>query len=103
VTGAPLGSLFEAIRFVRKNLWGNQLPTKLVSYISYYEVATWFREVEARWLLRGHSLVSRGLLAEFFILLGRGSLSDRLATKAWRFFLLPSREDSRLQRRFNAD
>ena len=103
VTGAPLGSLFEAIRFVRKELRSSELPSKLISYISYYEVATWFREVEARWLPRGHSLVSRGLLAEFFMLLGRGGLSDRLAEKAWRFFLLPSREDSRLRRRVKAD
>jgi len=102
VTGAPLGSLFEAMRFVRKDK-RDCLPTKAITFMSFYEVATWFREVEARWLSRGHSLVSRGLLAEFFMLMGRGSLSDRLASKAWRFFLLPSREDSRLLRRTKAD
>ena len=103
VTGAPLGSLFEAIRFVNKKEWRNQLPTKLVRHISYYGVATWFREIEARWLSRSRTLVSRGLLAEFFLLLGRGGLSDRLAEKAWKFFLLPSREDSRLLRRIKCD
>jgi hypothetical protein len=103
VTGAPLGSLFEAIRFVGKKEWQNQLPTKLIRHISYYEVATWFREVEARWLSRTSTLVSRGLLADFFLLLGRGGLSDRLAEKAWKFFLLPSREDSRLLRRIKCE
>jgi len=103
VTGAPLGSLFEAMRFVKKDKREVVLPTKAISFMSYYEIATWFREVEARWLSRGHSLVSRGLLAEFFMLMGRGGLSDRLASKAWRFFLLPSREDSRLLRRTKAD
>nr|QDH87631.1 MAG: hypothetical protein H1Bulk28FD1898_000002 [Mitovirus sp.] len=66
-------------------------------------MATWFREVEARWLPRTNSLVSRGLLAEFFLLLGRGGLSDRLAEKAWKFYLLPSREDSRLLRRIKCE
>jgi hypothetical protein len=104
VTGAPLGSLFEAIRFVNKNSWKNAVvPTALIKHISYYEVATWFREVESRWLPRTSSLVSRGLLARFFLLLGRGGLSDRLAEKAWKFFLLPSREDSRLLRRIKCD
>jgi hypothetical protein len=103
VTGAPLGSLFEAIRFVKKDAWKDVVPTTLIRHISYYEVATWFREVEARWLPRTSSLVSRGLLAEFFLLLGRGGLSDRLAEKAWKFFLLPSREDSRLLRRIKCD
>jgi len=103
VTGAPLGSLFEAVRFVNKREWRNQLPTKLIRHISYYEVATWFREVEARWLSRTSTLVSRGLLAEFFLLLGRGGQSDRLAEKAWKFFLLPSREDSRLLRRIKCE
>lgn len=103
VTGAPLGSLFEAIRFVNKKEWSNRVPTELIRHISYYEVATWFREVEARWLSRTSSLVSRGLLAEFFLLLGRGGLSDRLAEKAWKFYLLPSREDSRLLRRIKCE
>lgn len=103
VTGAPLGSLFEAIRFVKKSEWRNAVPTALIRHISYYEVATWFREVEARWLSRTSSLVSRGLLAEFFLLLGRGGLSDRLAEKAWKFYLLPSREDSRLLRRIKCE
>jgi len=98
ITGAPLGSLFEAIRFIKKDLWKEQLPTAVIRHISYYEVATWFREVEARWLSRTHTLVSRGLLQEFFLLLGRGGFSDRLAQKAWKFYLLPSREDSRLLR-----
>lgn len=103
ITGAPLGSLFEAIRFVKKDLWLNKLPTEVIRHISYYEVATWFREVEARWFSRTHTLVSRGLLAEFFLLLGRGGLSDRLAQKAWKFYLLPSREDSRLLRRIKCE
>jgi len=103
VTGAPLGSLFEAVRFVKKSEWKNTVPTALIRHISYYEVATWFREVEARWLSRTSSLVSRGLLAEFFLLLGRGGLSDRLAEKAWKFYLLPSREDSRLLRRIKCE
>jgi hypothetical protein len=98
ITGAPLGSLFEAIRFVSKKQWEGQLPTKLIRHISYYEVATWFREVEARWMPRSRTLVSRGLLAELFQLLGKGGASHRLADKAWKFYLLPSREDSRLLR-----
>lgn len=103
VTGAPLGSLFEAIRFIKKDLWKDKVPTNLIRHISYYEVATWFREVEARWLPRSHTLVSRGLLVEFFLLLGRGGLSDRLAEKAWKFYLLPSREDTRLLRRIKCE
>jgi hypothetical protein len=103
VTGAPLGSLFEAIRFVRKDLWKGKLPTELIRHISYYEVATWFREVEARWLPRSHTMVSRGLLEEFFLLLGRGGMSSRLAQKAWKFYLLPSREDTRLLRSIKCD
>jgi hypothetical protein len=104
VTGAPLGSLFEAIRFVGRKSWKDAVvPTTLIKHVSYYEVATWFREVESRWLPRTSSLVSRGLLADFFLLLGRGGLSDRLAEKAWKFFLLPSREDSRLLRRIECE
>lgn len=102
VTGAPLGSLFEAMRFHKSHV-DSELPTKFVKHVSYYEVATWFREVEARWLPKSQTLVSRGLLAEFFQTLGRGSLSDRLALKAWKFFLLPSRDDSRLLRRIKCD
>jgi hypothetical protein len=102
VTGAPLGSLFEAMRF-HKSHSESELPTKFLRSVSYYEVATWFREVEARWLPRSHTLVSRGLLADFFLVLGRGSLAERLAQKAWKFFLLPSREDTRLLRRIKCD
>jgi len=103
VTGAPLGSLFEAMRFhsIKKN--PKLLPTEAIRRLSYYEVATWFREIEQRWLSRGEALVSRGLLAEFFLLLGRGSLSGRLADKAWKFYLLPSREDTRLLRRIKCE
>lgn len=103
ITGAPLGSLFEAIRFVKKDLWKGKLPTDLIRHISYYEVAVWFREVEARWLSRSHTMVSRGLLEEFFLLLGRGGMSSRLAQKAWKFYLLPSREDTRLLRSIKCD
>jgi len=82
VTRAHLGSLFEAIRFVKKDAWKDVVSTTLIRHVSYYEVVTWFREVEARWLPRTSSLVSRGLLAESFLLLGRGGLLDRLAEKA---------------------
>jgi hypothetical protein len=92
VTGAPLGSLFEAVRF-RKNAEGGLL-TKSISYVSFYGVAVWFREVESRWLSRTRTLVSRALFAELLTLLGI-SAASRLAEKAWRFFLLPSREDSK--------
>lgn len=102
VTGAPLGSLFEAMRFVRKAN-ANMLPSEALRRVSYYEVATWFREVEARWLSRSEALVSRGLLVSFFLALGRGGLSDRLADKAWKFYLLPSRDDSRLLRRIKCE
>jgi hypothetical protein len=102
VTGAPLGSLFEAMRFHKSHV-DSELPTKFLRYVSYYEVATWFREVEARWLPRSHTLVSQGLLADFFLTLGRGPLSGRLALKAWKFFLLPSRDDTRLLRRIKCD
>jgi hypothetical protein len=90
VTGAPLGSLFEAMRFHKSHV-DSELPTKFLRHVSYYEVATWFREVEARWLPKSHTLVSQGLLAEFFQVLGRASLSERLAQKAWKFFLAVSR------------
>jgi len=102
VTGAPLGSLFQAMRF-HKTHSDKELPTAALRRVSYYEVATWFREVEQRWLPQSHTLVSRGLLADFFRNLGRGSLSDRLAEKAWKFYLLPSREDSRLLRRIKCE
>lgn len=100
VTGAPLGSLFEAIRFEkvdqsRKDI----LPTKVIKYISFYGVATWLREVEDRWVPRSSTKVSRSLLADLFMLLGRGAQSERLGQKAWRFFLLPTREDGRALRR----
>lgn len=102
VTGAPLGSLFEALRFHKKHD-DKKLPTEALRHVSYYEVATWFREVEARWLPQSHTLVSRGLFADFFLALGRGSQSGRLADKAWKFFLLPSRDDSRLLRRIKCE
>jgi hypothetical protein len=92
VTGAPLGSLFEAVRFRKDAKDG--LVTKAISYASFWGVATWLREVEGRWLPRTRTLVSRALFAELFVLLGQ-SAASRLAEKAWRFFLLPSREDSR--------
>ena len=92
VTGAPFGSLFEAVRF-RKDVSGGLL-TKAISYISFYGVAVWFRELEVRWLPRSLHLASRALFAEFFALLG-ASAASRLAEKTWRFYLLPSREDSR--------
>ena len=92
VTGAPLGSLFEAVRF-RKGVTSGLL-TKAIGFASFYGVATWLREVESRWLPRTRTLVSRALFAELFVLLGQ-SAASRLAEKAWRFFLLPSREDSK--------
>lgn len=98
VTGAPLGSLFEAIRF--KKVDGDVLPTQCISYVSFYGVATWLRELEDRWLPRSVTKVSRGLLADLFNLLGRGAQSERLAQKAWRFFLLPTREDGRALRKW---
>jgi hypothetical protein len=102
VTGAPFGSLFEAIRFVGKDaltvLGEDFLPTKAIRHISYYEVVTWFRELEGRWSPRPALLGSRGLFVLFFTAFGRGAIADRLATKAWRFYLLPSREDTRLNR-----
>jgi hypothetical protein len=107
VTGAPMGSMFEAITFVsrktRESLGGNFIPTKAIKRISFYEVATWFRELELRWVPRTYTLVSRGLLVSFFLSLGRGALSERLADKAWKFYLLPSREDSKLLRHTKCD
>lgn len=107
VTGAPFGSMFDAISFVsRGTLKGNggtMIPTKAIKRVSFYETAVWFRELEARWLRPSESLVSRSLFASLFNLLGRGALSERLSEKAWRFFLLPSREDSRLLRHTKAE
>lgn len=103
VTPAPLGSLFEACRFVKSVKGSPTLASKAIRHVSYYEVATWFRELESRWLPRSRTLVSRGLLASFFLALGRSSLSFRLADKAWKFFLLPSREDSRQMRKVKCD
>jgi len=94
VSPAPLGSLFEAMR-LRKD-WTPSLPSgKGVKYISYYEVATWFREVEMRWMPRSATLVTRGLIASLLSLLLPGGYGGRLSEKAYNFFLLPSREDSR--------
>jgi hypothetical protein len=107
VTGAPLGSLFEAITFISKktldSLGGNVVPTKAIKRVSFYEVATWFRELESRWLPRSYTTVSRGLFASLFLLLGQGSRADRLAQKAWNFYLLPSREDSRTLRAWKTE
>jgi hypothetical protein len=86
VSPAPLGSLFEALRINKDK--------GTVSFISYYEVATWFRELEARWLPRSATLVTRGLIASLINLLMPGGYGDRLALKAYKFYLLPSREDS---------
>jgi len=102
VTGAPLGSLFEAVRFVVPPKGEHKVPTLCIRYVSYYGLATWLREVEARWLPRSHTLVSRGLLARLLLLLGQGGRSTRLAEKAWRFFLLPVREDPRSLRKMKA-
>jgi hypothetical protein len=99
VTGAPLGSFFEAIRFIKGD-GSHVIPTSAIKYISFYGLATWLRELEARWLPRSSTLVSRGLLAKLFLLLGRGAQSERLASKAWKFFLLPVREDGRALRRW---
>lgn len=92
VTGAVFGTLFEAVRFRKDS--SSALLTKNVSYVSFTGLATWFREIEQRWLPRSEHLASRALFASFFTLLGVSS-SARLAEKAWRFYLLPSREDSR--------
>jgi hypothetical protein len=98
VTGAPLGSLLEAVRFERE-VPKPVVPTTVIKYVSFYGVATWLRELEDRWLPRSVSRVSRGLLVGLFMLLGRGAQSERLASKAWKFFLLPVREDGRALRR----
>lgn len=92
ITGAPFGSLFEAVRYKKGVTKG--LLTKAISYVSFYGVAVWFREVESRWLSRSACLASRALFAEFFTILGV-SAASRLAEKTWRFYLLPSREDGR--------
>jgi hypothetical protein len=105
VTGAPFGSLFEGVKWAKLSKAERDgsrfLPvTKLVRSVSFYHVATWFKELEARWLPRNDTMVSRGLLADFFMLFGKGS---RLYEKAWRFFLLPSRDDGKTLRRWKAD
>jgi hypothetical protein len=98
VSPAPLGSFLEAVRF-RKEAKTNAPKgfslREIVAYVSYYELATWLREVERRWVPRSGTLVTRGLCAELLSLLLPGGYPYRLAEKAWRFFLLPSREDSR--------
>jgi hypothetical protein len=86
VSPAPLGSLFEAVRFNKEK--------GTVSFLSYYDVATWFRELEARWLPRSATLVTRGLIAALIDILLPGGYGSRLAEKAYKFWLLPSREDS---------
>jgi hypothetical protein len=103
VTGAPLGSLFEAVRSRKVDDKSNVVPTSLITHVSFYGVATWLRELEGRWLPRSETLVSRGLLADLFSILGMASRSTRLAEKAWRFFLLPVREDSRGLRRYKTN
>lgn len=103
VTGAPLGSLFEAIRTRKAPDQSNVVPTSLINHVSFYGVATWLRELEGRWLPRSETLVSRGLLADLFSSLGMAGRSSRLAEKAWRFFLLPVREDSRGLRRYKTN
>jgi hypothetical protein len=85
VTGAPLGFLYEAITFEKltdPNGKLGTLPSKLIKTVKFNGVATWFREVEARWLPRHCTLVSRGLFASFFLFLGRAGMSYRLAEKA---------------------
>jgi len=103
VTGAPLGSLFEAVRTKKVDEKSNVVPTTLINHVSFYGVATWLRELEGRWLPRSETLVSRGLLADLFSILGQSARSHRLAEKAWRFFLLPVREDSRGLRRYKTN
>lgn len=103
VTGAPLGSLFEAVRTRKVDDKSNVVPTSLIAHVSFYGVATWLRELEGRWLPRSETLVSRGLLADLFSSLGMAVRSDRLAEKAWRFFLLPVREDSRGLRKYKTN
>jgi len=103
VTGAPLGSLFEAMSLVRgkrlEDLGKDFLPTQAIKHVSFYGVVAWFREIEERWTPRSSVLGSRGLFAALFHVLGRGSLGERLAHKAWKLYLLPSREDRRQRRR----
>jgi len=106
IFGAPLGSLFEAITFVSRDklkaLGEDFVPTSAIKHISFYDVVTWFREVETRWAPRSSMLGSRGLFAQLFLTLGRGALGKRLADKAWKFYLLPSKEDTRLIRKTKA-
>lgn len=99
VTGAPMGSFFEAIRISKDLEQSEVVPTKRIAYISYYGVVTWLRELEARWMPLSSTMVSRSMLAGLFILMGRSGLADRLAQKAWRFFCLPAFEDGRALRR----
>jgi hypothetical protein len=103
VTGAPLGSLFEAVRTRKVDDKSNVVPTSLIAHVSFYGVATWLRELEGRWLPRSETLVSRGLLADLFSSLGMAVRADRLAEKAWRFFLLPVRVDSRGLRKYKTN
>lgn len=102
VTGAPLGSLFQAITWKKELRKSTEWvpPAQAVQKISFYLVSLWFREVEARWLPRNSTMVSRGLLADFFTLFGAGS---RLYEKAWRLFLLPSRDEGRTLRMYKVD
>jgi len=103
VSPAPLGSLFEAMRLDKKWTGGFSHPEKGVLFISYYEVATWFRELEARWTPRSYTVVTRGLVASLLkLLLKSTAYADRLAEKAFKFFLLPSREDNKNLRREKA-
>jgi hypothetical protein len=94
VSPAPLGSLFEALR-LDKAWTPSSPPGKGVKFVSYYEIAVWFREVEARWVPRSATLVTRGLIASLLSILLPGGYGGRLAEKCYRFFLLPSREDNR--------
>jgi len=103
VTGAPMGSLFEAVRFKKVDDKADVVPTSVINHVSFYGVATWLRELEGRWLPRSETLVSRGLLADLFSSLGQAARSGRLAEKAWRFFLLPVREDSRGLRKYKTN
>lgn len=101
VTGAPLGSFFEALSL--KGLTAGVTVVNLTGHIrsvSFAGIVTWLRELESRWLPRSVTKVSRGLLAELFLLLGMAGYSDRLASKSWKFFLLPVREDSRSLRKY---
>jgi hypothetical protein len=101
VSGATFGALFEAISFLSerriKALGKDFVPTRAIKAVSYWEIVSWFKGIEERWKPRSLS-GSRGLFADIFQVLGRGALSERLSEKAWKVYLLPSREDSRLVR-----